>query len=317
MTTLKMIASANGLEAIREVFPMLKAGATAVEACVAAATIVENDPEELTVGYGGLPNCDGVVELDAAVMDGRTRRAGGVAAMQGIRNPTQVAKLVMERTRRVLLAGDGARQFALSNGFLQENLLSETARRLWMFWKRSHDPASNWVKPSSQDPDYELALKHSVFFDNLPTGTVHFAVLDGYGNLACATSTSGHAFKIPGRVGDSPIVGAGLYADNAGGTCGSVGRGETNLENLTSFAIVRRMRNGESAKLATVSELQYVREQLQPELFDSTSGRWKFDLRLFVLSRIGEHFGICTSGEQKMAVADSTGVRHEVCEFVE
>ncbi len=276
-----MIGSANALSAIEQVYPKLQAGLSAVHACVEAATIVEDDPNDLTVGYGGLPNSDGVVELDAAIMCGRTGRAGSVIGLRDVRHATQVARMVMDRTQRVMLAGEGAKRFALDHGFKEENLLTDLSRRLWLLWRRLHDGGNNWRPPEPGSPDYELFEQYRPWFGKLPTGTVHVAALDTEGNLACATSTSGHAFKMPGRVGDSPIIGAGLYADNSGGTCGSVGYGEANLLNCTSYGVVRALRDGQNQEDAlrlqiamAVDRLRHLSPTIDLTLYSlSPSGR--------------------------------------------
>jgi len=308
---MKIIASHNGLEGTRRAFQSLGAGLSPLDACVEAATLVENDPDEITVGYGGLPNEDGVVELDAAVMDGRTHRAGAVAALRDIRNPTQVARLVMRHTNRVLLAGEGALKFALEHGFPQEETLTDQARRMWLHWKRTRGGRSDWLPPPEDERDLDVEAYFRNEFDK-PQGTVHFAAVDDAGDMACATSTSGHAFKIAGRVGDSPIVGAGLYVDNQVGTCGSIGRGETNMENLSSYAAVQLMAAGRSPLDAGLEVLRKLAGNASPRLLDD-QGRAKFDLRLFLMAKDGRHASVCTWGPKQMAITDEQGTRLEDC----
>ena len=312
----KMIASENGLNAIRTAFPILREGGSAVEACVAAATFVEDDPEDFTVGYGGLPNADGVVELDASVMDGRLGRAGSVAAIRNIRNPSRVARLVLEQTERVLLVGQGAQEFALMNGFHPQNLLTDSSRRLWALWKRNRDNAGNYTQRVTDPEELELMKKFPNFFDSLPTGTVHIAALDREGNLACATSTSGHAFKIPGRVGDSAIVGAGLYAENGTATCGSVGCGEANLQNLTSFAIVRALRNSANPEQSANDEAAHSILRHRQRLSDSGQSAVKLDVRYFILSAHGKHFALSNQPNHFIAIADENGAKLEKCKEI-
>lgn len=243
---MKVIASHNGLAAAQRAFERLQAGLLPLDAVVEGVGLIEDDPEETTVGYGGIPNEEGVVELDAAVMDGKTHRGAGVAALQGIRHPSQVARLLTEQTNRVLLVGEGALKFARANGFLEENLLTEHARQVWLHWKRTRSQIDDWLAPQSEAVDAKVRKWFEVHFrgpaGHGKIGTVHVSALGPSGNVACCTSTSGHAFKLPGRVGDSPILGAGLYADNDIGSCGSIGHGEANLENVTSFAAVELMR---------------------------------------------------------------------------
>ncbi len=305
------IASHNGRKATSAAFDLLQQKRPALEAVVEGATRVEDDPEELTVGYGGLPNEDGVVELDAAVMNGPTHRGGAVAAMRNIRHATRVAQLVMEQTDRVLLAGEGALRFALANGFVEENLLTDKSRRMWLHWKRSRSEHDDWITPGDEEDDLDLKTYFEKQFYR-PTGTVHVAALDQLGDLACATSTSGHAFKMAGRVGDSPILGAGLYVDNAVGSCGSIGHGEANLENCSSFLGVELMRSGMSPEEAGLEVLRRVSAKAHPRQRDD-QGRAKFNLQLFLLDPDGRHAGVAMWDRKQYAVSDADGTRLEDC----
>ncbi len=204
--------------------PMLKAGDRALDIVEKGVNAVEDDPSVTSVGYGGLPDESGVVTLDACIMDGVGHRAGAVAFLQNIKNPISVARKVMDTTRHVLLAGDGALEFARANGFPEQNLLTDGARERWLEWKRKLNADDNWLD-SSHD-------------------TVTMLCLDRAGNIAGACSTSGLAWKIHGRVGDSPIIGAGLYVDNAVGAAGATGVGELVLRTLASFTVVEFMRQG-------------------------------------------------------------------------
>jgi N4-(beta-N-acetylglucosaminyl)-L-asparaginase len=331
---MKTIASHNGLLATRQAWRQLRQGASALDACVEGVTCVEDDPEELTVGYGGLPNEAGIVELDAAVMDGATHRGGAVAALRDFRHPTRVARLVMEQTRRVLLVGEGAREFALANGFQPENLLTDRARRMWLYWKRRRSAHDDWLAPP-EDEDLELQAWFDRHFfrpvrsdapeRSFPSGgsennrlgdkqggTVHCAALDSFGNLACATSTSGHAFKMPGRVGDSPVLGAGLYVDNEVGSCGSIGHGEANLRHLSSFLAVELMRTGHAPTEAGLEVLRRIADKTPPEQRDA-QGRPNFHLQLFLLRRDGVHAGVSLRSGRQLAVIDDQGERLEAC----
>jgi N4-(beta-N-acetylglucosaminyl)-L-asparaginase len=305
---MKSIASHNGLEATRRAYELLGQGADTLDAVVAGVTLVEDDPTETTVGYGGLPNEAGVVELDAAVMHGPTHRAGAVAALQKIRHPARVAQLVMQQTRRVLLVGEGALAFARANGFEEENLLTEEARLKWLAWKRRSVVDSDWLPPHAAE---EIAAKLKPDFER-PTGTVHVSAIDAGGDISCATSTSGHAFKLPGRVGDSPIVGAGLYVDNAIGSCGSIGWGEANLENLSSFAAVELLRSGMPPVEAGLAILRRMAPHAHAYQRDA-EGRPTFNVRLFLLAKDGQHAGVTLWGPQQMAVTDEQGSRLEAC----
>lgn len=308
---MKSIASHNGANAAQKALELLQTGAAPLDAVVAGVTLVEDDPEELTVGYGGLPNEDGVVELDAAVMDGRTHAGGAVAALRGIRHPTQVARLVMEQTKRVMLVGEGARRFALANGFASEDLLTDKARRMWHYWRRRRSGIDDWHDP----PDGESDLDAQAYFERQfysSGGTVHCAALSAAGDLACATSTSGHAFKLAGRVGDSPILGAGLYVDNDVGSCGSIGHGEANMRHLSSFAVVELLRQGRTPTDAGLEVLRRISEKSPPHERDE-QGRATFNLQLYILAADGRHAGVAMWGPKQFAVADADGARLEQC----
>ncbi len=320
---MKVVASHNGLKAAAHAFDLLKSGSSALDACVEGVTLVEDDPEELTVGYGGLPNEDGVVQLDAAVMDGPTHRGGAVAALERIRHPTKVARLVMEQTNRVLLVGDGALNFALANGFRQEDLLTDRSREMWLYWKRTRSSHDDWTTPDSEQADldvkrwfekhfYGSADREGSTLTAEPTGTVHVAAIDDQGNMACVTSTSGHAFKIAGRVGDSPILGAGLYVDNEVGSCGSIGNGEANLENVSSFAAVELMRGGMSAEEAAVEVVQRIANRTRPDQL-AENGRPDFNVQFFLLNKNGDHAGASMHSGKQLAVSDNNGTRLENC----
>ncbi|MEX0718147.1 MAG: N(4)-(beta-N-acetylglucosaminyl)-L-asparaginase [Planctomycetaceae bacterium] len=345
---IKAIASANGLEATRRACELIRNGGDPLDAVIAGVGLVEDDPDDLTVGYGGLPNEDGVVELDAAVMHGPTHRAGGVASLQKIRHPAQVAKLVMERTDHVLLVGEGALRFARAHGFKEENLLSEKARKIWLYWKQSHSDRDDWLHPPADEVDPDVAkffkLDQAAPKENAqpeaqqpngakpapnqgaarsargdkfdrPTGTIHCAAMNAAGDVSCVTTTSGLAFKIPGRVGDSPIIGAGLYCDNAIGSCGSTGRGEANLQELSSFAAVESMRGGMSPKDAGMEVLRRIAAHAEPRLRDE-DGRPSFNVRFYLLGKDGTHAGVAMWGPLEFAVTDDQGARLEQGDFL-
>lgn len=305
----KVVSSANGLEATRLAYQRIVAGEDVLTAVIAGVNLVEDDPDDVTVGYGGLPNEEGVVELDAAVMHGPTHRAGAVAALRNIKNPSKVARLVMEQTDHVLLVGEGALRFARAHGFEEENLLTEKARKIWLYWKQSLSAEDDWVPPPPEILD-PAVREH---FDlGRPTGTIHCSGIDAAGNISCVTTTSGLAFKIPGRVGDSPIIGAGLYCDNTVGSCGSTGRGEANLQNLCSFAAVELMRGGMNATDAGLEVLRRVAATTEPRLRDE-QGRPNFGLRFYLIGPRGEHGGVSMWGPAQYSVTDASGTRHEDC----
>jgi N4-(beta-N-acetylglucosaminyl)-L-asparaginase len=330
----RVIASSNGLEATKRAYELLCQGTDALDAVIAGVTLVEDDPEDTSVGYGGLPNEAGVVELDAAVMHGPTHRAGGVAALQRIRNPARVAQLVMDATDHSLLVGEGALAFARAQGFREENLLTEKARKIWLYWKRTLSEKDDWLPPSGPiDPDvarfFDLpTLPSNVEANSIgapptdgadrkhfarPTGTVHCSAIDGRGDISCVTSTSGLAFKIPGRVGDSSIIGAGLYVDNEFGSCGATGRGEATLKNLTSFAAVEFLRSGMSPVEAGLEALRRVAQHTtEPRLLDG-EGRPNFNLKLYVLAKDGTYACVSLRGAGHFAVTDDRGTRLEKC----
>lgn len=302
---MKAIASFNGVRATEHAVELMRQGRSVTEATVEGVTLVEDDPEEQTVGYGGLPNEEGIVELDAAVMDGATHRGGAVAGLRDVRHAARVARLVMQQTNRVMLAGEGALKFALANGFPREDLLTDRARRFWLHWKRSRSKIDDWQPPTAEEADAEAAE----YFEKAYTktgGTVHCAALDAHGNLGGTTSTSGHAFKINGRVGDSPILGAGLYVDNEVGTCGSIGHGEANMQHLSSFLAVELMRQGASPVEAGLEVLRRVAAKLPASSVDD-QGRATIHLQLFLLSRSGEAAGVCFWGPKQFAVSDHSG----------
>jgi N4-(beta-N-acetylglucosaminyl)-L-asparaginase len=303
----RVISSDNGLQATRTAYDLILQGSDALDACIAGVNLVEDDPNDMTVGYGGLPNEDGVVELDASVMHGPTHRAGAVAALQKIKNPSKVAKLVMDRTDHVLLVGEGALRFARAHGFKEEDLLTERARKIWLYWRESRDQGDDWIEP----PDELLDPEVKKFFKR-PTGTIHCAAIDPNGDISCTTTTSGLAFKLAGRVGDSPIIGAGLYVDNAVGSCGSTGRGEANLQNLSSSTAVELMRSGKSPKEAGLEMARRIAANTVPRLRDK-DGRPTYDLTFYLLGKNGDYAGVSLWGPTKFAITDEKGTRHEEC----
>lgn len=332
---IKCVASENGLESVRLAYEMISTGTDPVDAVVAGVALVEADPEDTSVGYGGLPNEDGIVELDAAVMHGPTHRAGAVASIRNIKHPAQVALKVLRRTDHVLLVGVGALEFARAHGFPEEDLLTDKSRRIWLKWKETLSEQDDWLPdPNEPNPDVaeffrrnsrpttgwgtggpELADAGVKMRFRRPTGTIHCSGLDASGNISCTTTTSGLAFKIPGRVGDSPIIGAGLYCDNEVGSCGSTGRGEANLQNMSSFAAVELMRQGASPEEAGMEVLRRVAKTTEPRLKDA-QGRPDFGLSFYLISKDGRHAGVSMWGPARFAVCDESGARLEDCKVL-
>jgi N4-(beta-N-acetylglucosaminyl)-L-asparaginase len=238
--------------------------------------IQELDPADMSVGYGGLPNEEGVVQLDASCMHGPSKRAGAVAALEGIKTPSEVAKLVLKYTDHIMLVGDDAKRFALSYGFREEELLTPESRRLWLAWRANRGAEDDWLDVPADEP---LPVR--------PTGTINLDVVNAAGDLSSVTTTSGLAWKIAGRVGDSPIIGAGQYTDNGVGAAGSTGRGESNIMACGAFLTVEGMRSGLSPTDACLATLRRVMALTPPRLLHP-DGRPRFDLTYYAVSRQGD-----------------------------
>ncbi|MBM3879055.1 MAG: N(4)-(beta-N-acetylglucosaminyl)-L-asparaginase [Verrucomicrobia bacterium] len=293
------IASGNGLQATARAMALIQQGADALDAVLAGVNLVEDDPNDHTVGLGGYPNEAGVVELDASVMHGPTGRGGAVAALQNIRNPSNVARLVMERTDHVLLVGAGALQFAKAHGFTEENLLTNAAREAWLKWKESLSAQDDWLPPHSiQTPD--VGARRAPFAR--PYGTINCNALDQRGGISGCTTTSGLAFKIPGRVGDSPILGAGLWVDNEVGAAGSTGRGEANLLACSSVMVVEYMRQGLAPEAACLRACQRIVTQTKMRRLLDDQGRPKFNVSFYAFNKQGDFGGAAIWPGFKFAV---------------
>lgn len=280
------VSSANGIRATEKAMQLMQEGKDALDAVIAGVNIVEDDPNDMSVGLGGLPNADGDVELDASVMHGPSHRAGAVAALRNIKNPSRVARTVMERTDHILLVGEGALKFAKMHGFLEENLLTNESREEWLKWRESLSKEDDYLPPHSiDDSNIGEGIKKAL----QTYGTINCLGLDLQGNISGVTTTSGLAYKIPGRVGDSPIIGAGLYVDNAIGAAGSTGRGEANLANCSSVMIVEYMRQGMSPGDACLLACKRIVEHTKEKRLLDSSGRPSFDVKFYAISRTGEH----------------------------
>lgn len=307
------IASGNGMRAVEKAVEVVRAGGDTLDAVVQAVNIVELDPDDITVGYGGLPNEDGVVQLDASVMHGPTRGAGAVGAIEGVRTPSRVALAVMRYTDHVLLVGDGARLFARRMGFdADEELLTDESRRRWLEWKAGASPRDDWLAPEQSGEEVDgfgmapgadsggrtgaarpapgLTPGGLESHDGVrPWGTINCLAVDANGDLSGVTTTSGLFFKLPGRVGDSPIIGAGLYVDNDVGAAGSTGRGEAVIKICGSHTVVEAMRRGMNPTDACLHACrEIVRWTVEKRLLRE-DGRPNFNVNFYALDRAGRH----------------------------
>jgi N4-(beta-N-acetylglucosaminyl)-L-asparaginase len=322
-----IISSVNGLHALGKGMDILKSGGDTLEAVVAAVTVVEDDPNDDSVGYGGLPNEEGVVELDASVMHGPTRRAGSVGSVQRIKNVSRLAKTVMERTNHVMIVGDGARRFAVAEGFEEMNLLTEHSRKIWLAWKAR--TSLNW-RPGTDSPEWKATV--AKIFDNdaekmayamrvikhPPTGTINCLAVNEKGELSGTTTTSGLAWKIPGRVGDSPVIGAGLFVDGDVGGAGSTGKGEENIKISGGHTVVEMMRTGMKPPDACLEALGRVVRNYNGD----KKKLGTFHLYYYAVNKDGEYGsaslwknGYEASKNAQFAVHDGTEPRLELCKI--
>jgi N4-(beta-N-acetylglucosaminyl)-L-asparaginase len=289
-----IISSANGLHALDKGMDILKQGGDTLDAVIAAVTVVEDDPNDTSVGYGGLPNENGEVELDASCMHGPTGRAGSVASVRRIKNVARLAKTVMEKTNHVMIVGDGARRFAVDEGFDETNLLTDNSRKTWLAWKASS--SMNW-RPGIDSPEWKEHL--SAIFDgdpekiafaerviaHPPTGTIPCMAVNEKGDISATTTTSGLAWKIAGRVGDSPIIGAGCFVDNEVGAAGSTGKGEENIKIAGGHTIIEMMRKGMSPKDACLEALGRVARNYKNDKKRLTT----FHIFFYAINKDGVH----------------------------
>ncbi|MEP6742229.1 MAG: N(4)-(beta-N-acetylglucosaminyl)-L-asparaginase [bacterium] len=299
-----VIASSNGnkyknggdVTAVQKAFAMITQGADVLDALIAGVNIVELDPLDDSVGYGGLPNADGVVQLDASCMHGPKKRAGAVAALEGVRTPSLVAKAVMENTDHHLLVGKGAQEFARNMGFtIEEDLNTENSHRKWLEWKRKIDP-EHYLDPkkraeAERRATLEMLAQGLIREENLH-GTINGNGINSKGEICGVTTTSGLAWKMPGRVGDSPILGAGLYVDGEVGAVGSTGRGEANLYGLCSFLIVEEMRRGKHPKDAGMEALRRIKASTYEKRLLKRDGNPNFYVRFYILNARGQYAGV-------------------------
>jgi len=314
-----IISSGNGAAFIEGGYSFLKTGGDTLDAALRVVKGAEDDPNDTSVGYGGLPNEEGVVELDACCMHGPTRRAGSAGGVRNIKNVSLLAKTVMENTGHVMLVGEGAERFAVAQGFQRENLLTDSTRKIWLLWKQSH---SDWWGPGLADPAWRKRLTHNqaqgsqqelqmrisrleVFAADLgipaeermaaihkviypPTGTIHCSALNDRGEMSGCTTTSGLAWKLPGRCGDSPIIGAGCYTDQDVGSAGATGSGEENIKVAGAHTIVENMRHGMSPREAGWDALKRIVRN-----YNGDMERLKYvDMTYYILRKDGAYAGV-------------------------
>jgi len=313
-----IICAHNGYAYVEAAYSFLKGGGDTLDAGIRVVKGSEDDPNDDSVGFGGLPNEEGVVELDSCCMHGPTRRAGSVGGVRNIKNVCMVAKAVMEHTGHVMLVGEGAERFAVAMGFPRENLLTDRSRKIWMLWKEFNsdrdwwgpgiaDP--HWHAPSDSKPqaevwqerirqlqeragnlgieaEFQLAAVRRVVFP--PTGTIHCSVLNEKGEMSGITTTSGLAFKLPGRCGDSPIIGAGCYTDQDVGSAGATGSGEENIKVAGAHTIVENMRHGMSPQEAGMDALKRIVRN-----YNGDMNKLRYmDMTYYVLRKDGAYAGV-------------------------
>ena len=313
-----IICAHNGFAYVEAAYAFLKDGGDTLEAGVRVVKGPEDDANDDSVGLGGLPNEEGVVELDSCCMHGPTRRAGSVGGVRNIKNVSMVAKAVMEHTGHVMLVGEGAERFAVAMGFPRENLLTDRSRKIWMLWKQFNSDRDWWgpgiadphwqppadSKPQAElwrdriehlqqraaelgiEPEFQLAAVRRVLFP--PTGTIHCSVLNEKGEMSGITTTSGLAFKLPGRCGDSPIIGAGCYTDQDVGSAGATGSGEENIKVAGAHTIVENMRHGMSPQEAGIDALKRIVRNYSG---DMNKLRY-MDMTYYVLRKDGAYAGV-------------------------
>ena len=322
-----VIASSNGLQAVNKAAEIIAAGGDTLEAIVRGVNIVELDPNDITVGYGGLPNAMGVTQLDASVMHGPTRGAGAVASLEGCKTPSLVAVAVMRYTDHVLLVGPGARQFAREMGFqVDDELLTEDSRRRFLEWRAQLSTEDDYLTPE-ESGERVRGFTPSIDVDSIPGkaqgmlesydgvrpwGTINCNAVDRNGNISGVTTTSGLFFKIPGRVGDSPIIGAGLYTDNDVGSAGSTGRGEANIKICGAHTIVENMRRGMSPTDACLDAVRRVVTWTVEKRLQHADGRPNFNISFYALNKKGEYGAAAIySGARYTVNVDGRGERRD------
>lgn len=313
-----VVASANGhrfknggdVTCVQKAFSMIAGGGDVLDAVVAGVNLVELDPEDTSVGYGGLPNADGIVQLDSCCMHGPKKRAGAVAALEGVRTPSLVARAIMDHTDHHLLVGSGAQTFARNMGFkIEGDLNTDESRRIWLEWKRRTDP-SHYLDPKKRETAARRVLHELIaeglIDENHVYGTINCDGVSPKGEICGVTTTSGLAWKIPGRVGDSPILGAGLYVDGEVGAAGSTGRGEANLYNLCSFLIVENMRRGMHPKDAGMDACRRIKANTIETRLLNSKGNPNFNVNFYIVNAKGEYAGVALYGGERARYAVCT-----------
>jgi len=325
-----VVSSANGQQyknggpksGIEIAYGMIAEGKDVLDAVIAGVNICELDPEDTSVGYGGLPNAEGVVQLDASCMHGPRKQAGAVACIEGVRTPSLVAQKVLSNTDHHLIVGKDAQQFARTMGFkIEDDLNTERSRAAWLEWKRRTDPI-HYLDPVKREAALrrvEREMMDEGWVDpNHFYGTINCNGLNAKGEICGVTTTSGLAWKIPGRVGDSPILGAGLYVDGDVGAAGSTGRGEANLYNLCSFLVVEEMRRGKHPKDAGLEALKRIKANTIEKRLLNSRGEPNFNINFYMLDKKGQYAGVAMYAPpprgQRFAVCDEKGPRLENCE---
>jgi N4-(beta-N-acetylglucosaminyl)-L-asparaginase len=314
-----VIASSNGnrfknggtMTSVHKAFTMISQGTDVLDAVIAGVNICELDPLDDSVGYGGLPNAEGIVQLDSSCMHGPKKRAGAVAALEGVRTPSLVAKAVLENTDHHLIVGKGAQMFARNMGFtIEDDLNTDNSRQKWLEWKRKIDP-EHYLDPKKRAEAghraaLEMLAQGRIREENFH-GTINCNGISSKGEICGVTTTSGLAWKIPGRVGDSPILGAGLYVDGAVGAAGSTGRGEANLYNLCSFLIVEEMRHGKHPKDAGMEALRRIKANTVEKRLLNSKGNPNFGINFYILDAKGQFAGVTMYEGATFAICNDAG----------
>lgn len=294
------VGSANGSAGGERAVSMMMQGADPLDAGIEGVKMVELDPTDHSVGYGGLPNAEGVVQLDASCMHGPTKRAGAVGALEGIKTPSEIVRLIMKYTNHIMLVGQDAQRFAVSYGYKVEDLLTPESREMWLHWRANMSSTDNYIDV----PGSEKLVKTT-------TGTCPMMLVNPAGDIASIVTTSGLSWKVPGRVGDSAIIGAGQYTDNMVGAAGSTGLGECNMLACGGYAVVENMRQGMHPKDACLATLKRVMAAI-PARWIGPNGRPAFQLQYYAVNKAGE-YGAAAMTASPFAVCDEKGRRIEDC----